>query len=112
MAEIGYVLSCEEHSAPDLVHNGHRADECGFVGGLISDHYHPWTDRQGNSPFVWSVAGAIAQPTEQFRLGTGVTCPIVRIHPAIIAQAAGHDDAGPLLPGRRRGREPQRAYSG
>ena len=98
MAEIGYVLSCEEHSAPDLVHNAHRAEECGFVGGLISDHYHPWTDRQGNSPFVWSVAGAIARATEQFRLGTGVTCPIIRIHPAIIAQAAA--TVATMMPGR------------
>jgi G6PDH family F420-dependent oxidoreductase len=64
------------------------AEEAGFSFALISDHYHPWTDRQGESPFVWSVIGAIAQATTRLRLGTGVTCPMIRIHPAVIAQAA------------------------
>jgi coenzyme F420-dependent glucose-6-phosphate dehydrogenase len=65
---------------------------------VISDHYHPWIDRQGQSPFVWSVIGAIAQATERLRLGTGVTCPTIRIHPAIIAQAAA--TAAAMMPGR------------
>ena len=55
---------------------------------MISDHYHPWTDLQGQSPFVWSVIGGIAQVTSKLKVGTGVTCPSFRIHPAIIAQAA------------------------
>ena len=55
---------------------------------MISDHFHPWVDNQGNSPFVWSVIGAIAQATDRIRLGTGVTCPTIRIHPAIVAHAA------------------------
>jgi G6PDH family F420-dependent oxidoreductase len=55
---------------------------------MISDHFHPWTDRQGNSPFVWSVIGAMATVTDGARIGTGVTCPTFRIHPAIVAQAA------------------------
>ena len=54
----------------------------------MSDHFHPWIDAQGESPFVWSVLGAIAQATERIRVGTGVTCPIMRVHPAILAQAA------------------------
>lgn len=96
--EIGYKLSSEDHGAMDLVHYARRAEEAGFSFGLISDHYHPWTDRQGQSPFVWCVIGAIAEATKRLRLGTGVTCPTVRIHPAIIAQAAA--TAATLLPGR------------
>lgn len=98
MTEIGYALSCEEHPPNDLVRNARRAEEVGFTFALISDHYHPWIDRQGNSPFVWNVIGAIAQVTEQLRLGTGVTCPTIRIHPAIIAQAAATSAA--MMPGR------------
>ncbi|HVE76933.1 MAG TPA: LLM class F420-dependent oxidoreductase [Actinomycetota bacterium] len=88
MAEFGYALSSEEHLPNDLVRYAQRAEEAGFSFGLISDHYHPWVDKQGQSPFVWSVIGAIANATNKLRLGTGVTCPTVRIHPAIIAQAA------------------------
>jgi len=96
--ELGYSLSCEEHRPADLVRNAQRAEEAGFGFALISDHYHPWTDRQGQSPFVWSVIGAIAQATERLVLGTGVTCPTMRIHPAVIAQAAATSAA--LMPGR------------
>ena len=86
--ELGYALSSEEHGPNDLVRNAKAAEEAGFTFALISDHYHPWVDAQGQSPFVWSVIGGIAQATERLRLGTGVTCPTIRIHPAIIAQAA------------------------
>src|SRR3954462_4109867 len=86
--ELGYSLSSEEHGPNDLVRNARAAEEAGFTFALISDHYHPWVDAQGQSPFVWSVIGAIAQATEKLRLGTGVACPTIRIHPAIIAQAA------------------------
>jgi coenzyme F420-dependent glucose-6-phosphate dehydrogenase len=88
MPEIGYALSSEEHSPNDLVRHARLAEEAGFPFALISDHFHPWTDRQGHSPFVWSVIGGIAQVTERLRLGTGVTAPIIRTHPAIIAHAA------------------------
>ena len=98
MLELGYSLSCEEHGPNDLVGFAREAEEVGFSFALISDHYHPWTDRQGQSPFVWSVIGAIAQATERLRLGTGVTCPTIRIHPAVIAQAAA--TAGAMMPGR------------
>jgi coenzyme F420-dependent glucose-6-phosphate dehydrogenase len=86
--ELGYALSSEEHGPNDLVRNAKAAEEAGFTFALISDHYHPWVDAQGQSPFVWSVIGGIAQATDRLRLGTGVTCPTIRIHPAIIAQAA------------------------
>lgn len=98
MLEMGYTLSSEEHGPRDLVHHARRAEEVGFTFAMISDHFHPWTDRQGNSPFVWTVIGAIAQATERLRLGTGVTCPTVRYHPAIVAQAAA--TAASMMPGR------------
>ena len=96
--EIGYNLSSEEHRPADLVRNAARAEEVGFSFALISDHVHPWIDEQGQSPFVWTVIGGIAQATERLRLGTGVTCPTVRIHQAIIAQATA--TAGAMMEGR------------
>jgi coenzyme F420-dependent glucose-6-phosphate dehydrogenase len=98
MAAIGYTLSSEENGARELVAQAARAEEVGFAFAGISDHFHPWVDRQGESPFVWGVLGAIAQATERLRLVTGVTCPTTRIHPAIVAQAAA--TAASLLPGR------------
>jgi len=98
MPELGYALSSEEHTPLDLVRNARAAEEAGFGFALISDHYHPWVDAQGHSPFVWSVVGAIAEATDGLVLGTGVTCPTIRIHPAIIAQAAATSAA--LMPGR------------
>jgi coenzyme F420-dependent glucose-6-phosphate dehydrogenase len=88
MADFGYALSSEEHGPADLIRNARRAEETGFEFALISDHFHPWTDAQGQSPFVWSVIGGISQVTERLQVGTGVTCPTIRIHPAIIAHAA------------------------
>src|SRR3954468_9600359 len=87
MTKIGFALSSEEFAAPELVGFARAATDAGFRDFMISDHFHPWTDRQGNSPFVWSVVGAIAATTGA-RIGTGVTCPTFRIHPAVIAQAA------------------------
>jgi G6PDH family F420-dependent oxidoreductase len=96
--ELGYSLSSEEHPPNDLVRYAKAAEDAGFTYALISDHFHPWIDAQGNSAFVWSVIGAIAQATERIRLGTGVTCPTIRTHPAIIAQAAATSAA--MMPGR------------
>src|SRR5687767_3809814 len=96
--ELGYALSSEEHGPRELVEHARAAEETGFTFALISDHFHPWVDKQGQSPFVWSVIGGIAEATEELRLGTGVTCPTIRIHPAIVAQAAATSAA--MLPGR------------
>jgi G6PDH family F420-dependent oxidoreductase len=82
----------------DLVRYAAMGEEAGFTFALISDHYHPWIDKQGQSAFVWSVLGGIAGATETLRVGTGVTCPMIRIHPAIIAQAAA--TTGAMMPGR------------
>src|SRR5687768_5420576 len=86
--QLGYALSSEEHSAQALIENAAQAEKAGFSFALVSDHYHPWINQQGQSPFVWAVLGGISQRTTTLRVGTGVTCPIIRIHPAIIAQAA------------------------
>jgi G6PDH family F420-dependent oxidoreductase len=96
--KLGHALSSEEHGPAQLVGNARRAEAAGFEFALISDHFHPWTDRQGQSPFVWGVIGAIAQATDNLELGTGVTCPTIRTHPAIVAHAAATSAA--LMPGR------------
>ena len=98
MLSIGYALSSEEFAPTELVQQAQAAERAGFEFAMISDHFHPWSHRQGHSPFVWSVIGAIAQTTDQIRIGTGVTCPIRRYHPAIIAQAAA--TSAMLMPGR------------
>jgi G6PDH family F420-dependent oxidoreductase len=86
--KIGYFLSSEEWGPQELVAQSVKAQEAGFEGLWISDHYHPWNDKQGHSPFVWSTIGAIAHATDGMKVTTAVTCPTIRIHPAIIAQAA------------------------
>jgi coenzyme F420-dependent glucose-6-phosphate dehydrogenase len=98
VAAIGYTLSSEEHGPGDLVTYAGLAERAGFDFAAISDHFHPWVDRQGNSPFVWAVLGGVAEATERIRVGTGVTCPTIRIHPAIVAQAAA--SAAAMMPGR------------
>ncbi|HVY61581.1 MAG TPA: TIGR03557 family F420-dependent LLM class oxidoreductase [Planctomycetota bacterium] len=98
MIRLGYALSSEEHGPSELVDLAARAEECGFEYAIISDHFHPWTDSQGESPFVWMVIGGIAERTERLALGTGVTCPTIRIHPVIVAQAAA--TAAAMMPGR------------
>ncbi|HEU4657921.1 MAG TPA: LLM class F420-dependent oxidoreductase [Capillimicrobium sp.] len=98
--KIGYFLSCEEYAPTELLAQARRAEEAGFEGLWISDHYHPWIDEQGESAFVWSMIGALSQVTERIPVTTGVTCPTMRIHPAVIAQAAATSQV--LLGGRFR----------
>ena len=99
MTKIGYFLASEEHGPNELVRQARLAEEAGFDGLWISDHYHPWIDEQGESPFVWAVIGALSQAVS-LPVTTAVTCPIIRIHPVIIAQAAA--TAQVLLDGRFR----------
>ena len=98
MPELGYALSSEEHAPNDLVRNARLAEEAGCTFALISDHFHPWIEAQGHAPMVWPVVGGIAGATERLRLGTGVTCPTIRVHPAIVAHAAATCAA--MMPGR------------
>ncbi|MGD9703807.1 MAG: TIGR03557 family F420-dependent LLM class oxidoreductase [Acidimicrobiia bacterium] len=88
MTAWGYTLSSEEFDPAELVRLAGSAEEAGFSFASVSDHFHPWTERQGHSPFVWTTVGAVLARTATMRLGTGVTCPLIRVHPAIIAQAA------------------------
>ncbi len=87
MTEFGYFLSSEAHGPSALVDQAQKAEAAGFGSVWISDHFHPWLDEQGESPFVWGVIGAIGATTS-LQVTTAVTCPTVRIHPAIVAQAA------------------------
>ena len=95
--DIGYFLSTEEYSPAELVAQARAAERAGFDGLWISDHFHPWNSEQGNSALVWSVIGAVSQVCD-LHVTTAVTCPTVRIHPAIVAQAAG--TCAELLKGR------------
>ena len=95
---IGLTLSSEEHGPSQLVELAVEAEQRGFDFVSVSDHFHPWLPQQGHSPFVWGVLGAIATATDRINVGVGVTCPIIRLHPAIVAQAAA--TAGSLLDGR------------
>ncbi|MBP2406919.1 TIGR03557 family F420-dependent LLM class oxidoreductase [Streptomyces syringium] len=86
--KVGYKLATESFGPGELIRQAVRAEQAGFDFVEMSDHFHPWLDNQGHSPFTWTVLGAIAVKTERIGLVTGVTCPTVRYHPAIIAQAA------------------------
>jgi G6PDH family F420-dependent oxidoreductase len=87
MPEFGYFLATEEFGPADLIEQARMAEQAGFDCLWISDHYHPWNDEQGQSPFVWSVIGALSEAVS-LPVETAVTCPTVRIHPAVVAQAA------------------------
>lgn len=85
---VGYVLATEEHPARDLVRYGALAEEAGLGFLFVSDHFHPWNFEQGHSSNVWPVLGALSQSTSRVGLVSAVTCPIQRIHPTTLAQAA------------------------
>ncbi|MGY1726792.1 TIGR03557 family F420-dependent LLM class oxidoreductase [Geodermatophilus sp. SYSU D01062] len=86
--QVGLKLATEAFPPEEIVRQTVRAEEAGFDFVEMSDHYHPWLDVQGHSGFTWSMLGAMAAKTERIGLVTGVTCPIIRYHPAVIAQAA------------------------
>jgi G6PDH family F420-dependent oxidoreductase len=85
---IGYKLATEGFGPKELIRQAVLAEQAGFDFVEMSDHYHPWVEAQGHSAFTWSLLSAIAMKTDRIGLATGVTCPSVRYHPAIIAQAA------------------------
>jgi G6PDH family F420-dependent oxidoreductase len=88
MTSYGYTMLCEQSGPKDLVHDVRAAEQAGFDFAVISDHYFPWLDSMGHSPYAWSVLGAASQVTERIELMTYVTCPIKRYHPAVVAQKA------------------------
>jgi coenzyme F420-dependent glucose-6-phosphate dehydrogenase len=85
MLELGSGLSSEEHMPNDVIRYMRLAEKAGFAFACLADHYHPWVGRQDQSPFIWSIAGGIAQVTQRFRLVISVTYPTARMHPASIA---------------------------
>ena len=99
MTTFGCFLSAEENDPRALVEQAQMAERAGFERVTVSDHFHPWMDSQGESPFVWSVIGGIAATTG-LEVTTAVTCPMLRIHPAIVAQAAATSSS--MLQGRFR----------
>jgi G6PDH family F420-dependent oxidoreductase len=100
MVRIGYTMMCEQRSPTDLVADVVRAEQAGFDFAVISDHFHPWLEAQGHSPYAWAVLGAASQATERIPLMTYVTTPTIRYHPAIVAQKAA--TLALLAPGRFR----------
>ncbi|WP_219466742.1 TIGR03557 family F420-dependent LLM class oxidoreductase [Nonomuraea rhizosphaerae] len=88
MADFGYTLMCEQTPALQLVDDAVTAERAGFDYAVISDHYFPWVEEQGHAPYAWSVLGAVANATERLPLMTYVTCPMMRYHPAVVAQKA------------------------
>jgi G6PDH family F420-dependent oxidoreductase len=88
MTTFGYTMMCEQAGPKDLVAQVQAAEESGFEFAVISDHYFPWLDAMGHSPYAWSVLGAAAQATDDIGLMTYVTCPLKRYHPAVVAQKA------------------------
>ncbi|MFI0355163.1 TIGR03557 family F420-dependent LLM class oxidoreductase [Actinomadura sp. 9N407] len=86
--DFGYTLLCEQTPPKQLVTDLVAAEELGFDYSVISDHYFPWLEEQGHSAYAWSVLGALAQATDRIPLMTFVTCPIMRYHPAVVAQKA------------------------
>jgi G6PDH family F420-dependent oxidoreductase len=96
--KLGYWLSSEEHGPAELVELAVAAESAGFELAVASDHFHPWVPAQGHAPFVWTVLGAVARATERLTVATGVSSPINRIHPAVLAQAVATTAC--LMPGR------------
>jgi G6PDH family F420-dependent oxidoreductase len=94
---IGYAASSEQFDPNDMLTWSQQAEQQGFMGVIVSDHFHPWVPSQGQSPFVWSWMGALGATTK-LRFGTGVTPPGFRYHPAVIAQAAAPLEV--MFPGR------------
>ena len=88
MTEFGYTLMCEQSGPRELVRYADQAEDAGFDFEVMSDHYFPWLEEQGHSPYAWSVLGAVSQVTDQVGLMTYVTCPTMRYHPAVVAQKA------------------------
>ena len=88
MTRFGYTLMTEQSGPKDLVRYAVAAEQQGFDFEVCSDHYSPWLTSQGHAPYAWTVLGAVAQATSDVELATYVTCPIIRYHPAVVAQKA------------------------
>ena len=97
MAHLGWKAGTEQYPPTDLLDFAVAAERAGFDCLDVSDHFHPWSE-EGQACFTWTWLGAAAVKTSTITLGTGVTCPILRYHPAVIAQASA--TLGVMAPGR------------
>ena len=88
MPSFGYTLMTEQSGPRELVKYAAAAERAGFDFEVSSDHFFPWLESMGHSPYAWAVLGAVAQVTERVELMTYVTCPTTRYHPAVVAQKA------------------------
>jgi F420-dependent hydroxymycolic acid dehydrogenase len=84
---IGFVLSHEQFPVPELVRLGALAEHAGFDLISTSDHFQPWQDNERHAGLAWVTLGALAQSTRALWMGTMVTCPTLRYHPAVVAEA-------------------------
>ena len=98
MLRLGYKASAEQFGPRELCNFAGEAEGAGFDSVFISDHFQPWRHSDGHAPFAFAVLGAMGEHTERVLLGTSVTTPTFRFHPAIVAQAFG--TLGSLHPGR------------
>src|SRR5436305_2083395 len=97
MPQFGWKAGAEQYAPAHLLDYAIAAEKAGFEALDVSDHFHPWAEK-GQAVFAWTWLGAVAARTTKIRIGTGVTCPILRYHPGIIAQAAA--TLACLAPGR------------
>jgi coenzyme F420-dependent glucose-6-phosphate dehydrogenase len=97
MLKLGWKAGPEQYPPKELLEYAIAAENAGFDSIDVSDHFHPWSE-SGQACFSWMWLGAAAVQTSKIVLGTGITCPILRYHPAIIAQASA--TLGVLAPGR------------
>jgi G6PDH family F420-dependent oxidoreductase len=88
MTRYGYTLMTEQSGPKQLVRYAAGAERAGFDFEVMSDHYFPWLEEQGHAGYAWSMLGAVTQVTERVELMTYVTCPVMRYHPAVVAQKA------------------------
>src|SRR3982751_3330938 len=88
MTKYGYTLMTEQSSPREIVRYSAAAEQAGFDFEVMSDHYSPWLAEQGHAAYAWSMLGAVTQVTERVELMTYVTCPLMRYHPAVVAQKA------------------------
>jgi len=88
MTKFGYTMMTEQSRPDQLVRDVVAAEQAGFDFSVTSDHFQPWLSEQGHSGYAWSILGAAAQATDTIGLMTYVTCPILRYHPAVVAQKA------------------------
>lgn len=88
MTRFAYFCGHEQWQPETLVEHAVLAERAGFDFVVVSEHFHPWVDDTSASGYAFSTIGAIANATERVQIATGVTTPLFRYHPGVVAQAA------------------------